>query len=250
MASVGIAMEAAEQAERNALQASLFDAGEEGEIHAPQYLQVKPWDDKEKLMREKEALGFFFSGHPYDSVRAELARFVRRSLNQLEPAKEVTLIAGVVAGIRTQMTRRGKMLLVQLDDGSAMVEVTVFNALFDAERDKIVTAEVLLIEGKIRHDEYSDSIRVTAEKLMTLGEARARFARHLQLNMNGQSDVARLKDILAPFPGVAAVRIHYKNAAAACELTLGASYRVNLEDALLRGLREWLKPENVEVVYG
>jgi DNA polymerase-3 subunit alpha len=250
MASVGIAMEAAEQAERNALQASLFDAGEEGEIHAPQYLQVKPWDDKEKLMREKEALGFFFSGHPYDSVRAELARFVRRSLNQLEPAKEVTLIAGVVAGIRTQMTRRGKMLLVQLDDGSAMVEVTVFNELFDAERDKIVTDEVLLIEGKIRHDEYSDSIRVTAEKLMTLGEARARFARHLQLNMNGQSDVARLKDILAPFPGVAAVRIHYKNAAAACELTLGASYRVNLEDALLRGLREWLKPENVEVVYG
>jgi DNA polymerase-3 subunit alpha len=250
MASVGIAMEAAEQAERNALQASLFDAGEEGEIHAPQYLQVKPWDGKEKLMREKEALGFFFSGHPYDIVQPELARFARRRLNRLEPTKEMTLIAGMVVGVRSQMTRRGKMLFVQLDDGSAMVEVSVFNELFEAERAKIVTDEVLLVEGKVSYDEFSGHNRVVADKLMTLGEARARFARCLTLKMNGASDVARLKDLLAPFPGVAAVRIQYRNAAAACELTLGANYRVSLDDGLLRGLREWLKPENVEVVYG
>lgn len=250
MASVGIAMEAAEQAERNALQASLFDAGEEGEIHAPQYLQVKPWDDKEKLMREKEALGFFFSGHPYDSVRPELSRFVHRRLNQLEPAKEPTLIAGIVAGVRTQMTRRGKMLFVQLDDGSAMLEVSVFNELFEAERKKIVTDEVLLVDGKVSHDDFSGSNRVVADKLMTLGEARARYARCLQLKMNGQSDVARLKEILMSFPGVAAVRIQYRNADALCELVLGADYRVSLEDGLLHGLQEWLKPESVEVVYG
>ncbi|MDR1888453.1 MAG: DNA polymerase III subunit alpha [Zoogloeaceae bacterium] len=250
MASVGIAMEAAEQAERNALQASLFDAGEEGEIHAPHYLQVKPWEDRERLMREKEALGFFFSGHPYDRVRPELSRFVRRRLNQLEPAKELTLIAGIVAGVRTQMTRRGKMCFVQLDDGSAMVEVSVFNELFEAEREKIITDEVLLVEGKVSYDEYSNGNRVVADKIMTLGEARARYARCLHLKMNGQADVARLKDLLAPFPGVAAVRIQYQNATAACELTLGPSYRVNLEDGLLHGLQEWLKPENVEVVYG
>ena len=41
------------------------------------------------------------------------------------------------------MTRRGKMLFVQLDDGTGMIEVTVFNELFEAERAKIVTDEVL-----------------------------------------------------------------------------------------------------------
>ncbi|MDR2365951.1 MAG: DNA polymerase III subunit alpha [Zoogloeaceae bacterium] len=249
LASVGIAMEAAEQAERNALQASLFDAGEEGEIHAPQYIQVKPWSEKEKLLWEKTALGFFVSGHPYDSVRQELSRFVSRRLSQLEPAREPVLVAGIVVGVRVQMTRRGKVLFLQLDDGSAMVEVSVFNALFEAEREKVVTDEILLIEGKVSYDEFSSNNRVVADKLMTLGEARARFARCLSLNLNGQANAARLKDLLTPFPGLAPVRIRYQNHSAVCELTLGAHYRVNLDDSLLRDLCEWLKPENVQIVY-
>jgi DNA polymerase-3 subunit alpha len=72
-----------------------------------------------------------------------------------------------VVGIRTQMTRRGKMLFVQIDDGTGMIEVSVFNELFEAERDKIVTDEVLVIEGKVRYDEFSGGNAVVAERLMT-----------------------------------------------------------------------------------
>ena len=250
LSSVGIAMEAAEQAERNALQVSLFDAGPAAEAHAPQYIQAKPWSDKERLMQEKQALGFFFSGHPYDSVRRELSRFVRRSLVQLEPAREPTLLAGIVVGIRTQMTKRGKMLFVQLDDASTMVEVSVFNELFEAERRKIVTDEVLVVEGKVSYDDFSGGNRVVADKLMTLGEARARFARNLLLRLNGQADVQRLKVTLASFPGTAPVRLHYRNSQASCELVLGPAHRVSLDDGLLRELHDWLAPENVEIVYG
>ncbi|MBS1191339.1 MAG: polymerase subunit alpha [Rhodocyclaceae bacterium] len=250
IASVGIAMEFADHAERNALQTSLFDIGSVAEEHAPQYIQVKPWEEKEKLMQEKQALGFFFSGHPYNACKKELSRFVRRSLSQLEPAKELTTMAGIVVGVRTQMTRRGKMLFVQLDDGTTMVEVSVFNELFEAERAKIVTDEVLVVEGKVRYDEFSGGNAVAADKLMTLGEARARFAKHLLLKMNGQADAARLKTLLAPFgPGPAAVRIRYRNQAAECELVLGDANRVRLDDALLAELSGWLQPENVEIVY-
>lgn len=249
LASVGLAMEAAEQAERNALQASLFDAGAT-EYHAPQYIkETKPWDEREKLMNEKEALGFFFSGHPFQSFAPELSRFVRKKLDRLEPSKETVLLAGIVVGTRTQITRRGKMLFVQLDDGSAMVEVSVFNELFEAERHKVKTDEVLLVEGQIRFDEFSGSNRVVAEKLLTLGEARARFARSLKLTLNGHADAARLKTLITPYPGVAPVCIEYHNARARCELVLGVNYRVSLENELLEGLREWLRPENVKVLY-
>ncbi|MGB4673432.1 MAG: DNA polymerase III subunit alpha [Azovibrio sp.] len=249
LASVGLAMEAAEQAEKNALQASLFDSGPAAEAHAPQYVQVKPWSDKEKLMQEKQALGFFFSGHPYDSVKKELSRFVRRRLNQLEPAKDPVTLAGVVAGLRTQMTKRGKMLFLQLDDGTGMVEVSVFNELFEAERKKIVVDEILVVEARVSHDDFSGGLRVAANQLMTLGEARARFARNLLLKMNGQADVQRLKVTLAPFPGTAPVRIHYRNSKASCELVLGPAYRVSLDDGLLEELHDWLSPAQVEIVY-
>ena len=250
LASVGVAMDFAEQAERNAMQTSLFDMGASAEEHAPQYIQVKPWDEKEQLMQEKAALGFFFSGHPYSSFKKELSRFIRRPLNQLAPAKELTMLAGLVVGVRTQMTRRGKMLFVQLDDGTGMIEVTVFSELFEAERAKIVTDEVLIIEGKVRFDEFSGSNSVVAEKLMTLGEARARFAKHLLLRMNGTADARKLKSLLMPFvPGTAQVRIRYANATAECDLVLGEKVRVRLDDLLLEALTDWLKPENVEIVY-
>ena len=250
LASVGVAMEFADQAEKNAMQTSLFDIAEVAEEHAPEYVSVKPWDEKEKLMQEKTALGFFFSGHPYNTCKKELSRFVRRPLNRLEPSKEMTTLAGVVVGVRTQMTRRGKMLFVQLDDGTGMIEVTVFNELFEAERAKIVTDEVLIIEGKVRYDDFSGGNSVTAEKLMTIGEARARFARYLLLKMNGNSDARKLKGLLTPFaPGPAAVRIRYRNAVAECEMVLGDDVRVRLDDALLEALNGWLQPENVEVVY-
>ncbi|MBK7900479.1 MAG: DNA polymerase III subunit alpha [Azonexus sp.] len=250
MASVGIAMDFAEQAEKNAMQVSLFDIGPAAEEHAPRYVEVKPWEEKERLMQEKQALGFFFSGHPYDAHRRELARFARRSLAQIEPSKEMTAIAGIVVGVRTQMTRRGKMLFVQLDDGTTMVEVSVFNELFEAERSKIVTDEVLVVEGKVSYDDFSGANRVVADKLMTLGEARARFAKHLLIRMNGGADARRLKALLAPFgPGPAPVRVRYRNASAECELLLGDSARVRLDDALIASLHEWLAPENVEVVY-
>ncbi|WP_027457504.1 DNA polymerase III subunit alpha [Dechloromonas agitata] len=250
LATVGVAMDFAEQAERDALQTSLFDIADVAEEHAPEYVNVRPWDEKTQLMEEKTALGFFFSGHPYNSRKRELSRFIKRPLCRLEPAKEFTFIAGIVVGIRTQMTRRGKMLFVQLDDGTAMVEVSVFNELFEAERDKIVTDEVLVIEGKVRYDEFSGGNAVVAERLMTLGEARARFARHLLLKMNGQSDAAKLKSLLSPFaPGPAPVRVRYRNAVAECEMVLGDTLRVKLDDALLEALNGWLQPDNVEIVY-
>ena len=250
LASVGIAMEFAEHAERNAMQTSLFDLADVADEHAPEYANVPPWDEKAKLMEEKTALGFFFSGHPYSTYKQELARFIRRPLNRLEPAKEFTFIAGVVVGIRTQMTRRGKMLFVQLDDGTGMVEVSVFNELFEAERSKIVTDEVLIIEGKVRYDEFSGGNAVVAERLLTLGEARARFAKHVLLKMNGKADFNRLKSLLQPFAsGPAAVRLRYRNESAECDLQLGDPFRVRLEDELIEGLGLWLDAANVEIIY-
>jgi len=250
LASVGVAMDFAEQAERNSMQTSLFDLGPAADEHAPQCLPVPPWGEREQLMQEKTALGFFFSGHPYNARKQELSHFVRRPLKQLEPSREPTLLAGIVVGVRTQMTRRGKMLLVQIDDGTAMVEVSVFNELFEAERAKIVTDEVLVVEGRVNHDEFSGGNRVTAEKLMTIGEARARFARHLLLRLNGGSDAHKLKSLLAPFaPGQAQVRVNYRNAKAECEIVLGDAVRVRLDDALLDALNGWLQSENVEIVY-
>ncbi|MDP3037545.1 MAG: OB-fold nucleic acid binding domain-containing protein, partial [Rhodocyclaceae bacterium] len=268
LASVGKALEAADQAERNAHQGGLFDAPDGAAPLETHYVEVPRWSEREQLLNEKQALGFFLSGHPYNAYAQELKSFVRRRLAELEPLREPTLLAGVVLGVRTQMTRRGKMAIVTLDDASAQVEISVFNELWDAERNKIREDELLLVEGKVQKDDYSGGLRVTADKLMTLAEARGRHARVLKLALNGASSDAtagRLRTLLAPYrctercaeratggatENFCPVRISYRNAAAATELTLPDAWRVRLEDGLIAALNDWLKPENVRVIYG
>ena len=261
MASVGIAIEAAEQAERNAMQVSLFDVfdGDAAEEHKPQYVEVPRWKERQKLAEEKLALGFFFSGHPFNEVKQEVSRFARKPLSSLEPRKEPQMLAGLVVGVRTKITSRGKMAFVQLDDGSTSLEVSVFNETFDAEREKIREDEVLIVEGKVQRDDFAGEgkVRVVAERLLTLAEARGRFARHLRLSLNGLASGAnarnaaqRLQALLAPYtPGNCPVRLAYRNAEATCELALGDSCRVRLEDDLLAALGDWLSSENVKVDY-
>ncbi|MCL2656579.1 MAG: DNA polymerase III subunit alpha [Betaproteobacteria bacterium] len=263
IASVGLAMDWAEQKAANAAQVGLFDAPDMQAEHAPSFVEAKPWTERQRLTEEKLAIGFFLSGHPYNAFKSEVARFIRTPLARLEPRKEPQVIAGVVAGQRVKIGQRGKMCFVQLDDGTAQLEVSVFAETLDLNKNKIVTDEVLIVEAKISHDDFTGGLRIIADRLMTLGEARARYARSLVLRMNGEvaaaggasAAVSRLQDLLAAYRGNAEsdstcpVRLSYRNARAEGDLPFGGKWRVRLEEPLLEQLREWLSPDSVEVLY-
>ena len=257
LGTVPVAMEAAEQAAANALQGGLFDMLPESAGPPADYAQVRPWTEKERLKEEKTAIGFFLSGHPFHAYEGEVRRFVRRPLARLEASKDVVTVAGVVMEVRTKITARGKIAFVLIDDGSHPREVSVFSELFDRERDRIVVDELLVADVKVGNDDFSGGLRVVAERLMSLGEARARFARALQIRVNGEvsrsgaaAAVERLQGLLAPFrDGECPVSVRYRNTDAEAELPLGGGWKVRPEEALIEGLRDWLEPEDVELVY-
>ena len=151
------------------------------------------------------------------------------------------------------------MAFIQIDDGTSALEVSVFNELLEAERSKIREDEVLIIEGRVQRDDFAGEgrVKIIAERLLTLAEARGRFARHLRLSLNGQASGSnaraaahRLRTLLAPYtPGECPVRLAYHNGDAVCELAFGDANRVRLEDDLLAALREWLSSDNVSVDY-
>jgi len=257
LASVGIAMEAADQAERDAGQASLFGGADEADQHAPALLTPPPWDDARKLAEEKVALGFYFSGHPFAAYRKEVSAFIRGSLAELAPRQEASLIAGFIVATRMQQTRNGRIAVIVLDDGTAVIEVTAFAELYEANRELLREDRPVVIQGKISRDEYSGGgLRVRAEKIFDLCTARGRFARQMRLAMNGEASrapgqaAARLKTLLAPYRnGPCPVAIQYINDNASVELKLGEDWRVTLDDRLLTQLNDWLRPENVQIQY-
>ena len=63
--------------ERNAMQGGLFDMGAGAQGDTSHYVEVPRWSERERLMNEKPALGFFLSGHPYHAYAAEIGAFVK-----------------------------------------------------------------------------------------------------------------------------------------------------------------------------
>ncbi len=249
LASVGIALESAEQASRAVNQVSLF-GDIEGSAPSASLVNAAPWRDRERLQHEKLALGFYLSGHPFESYKRELSAFISTRLDDLTPQAYPVLLAGIIHSMRIQMTRRGRMGVILLDDGNARIELTVFNELFEQHRHSLKEDQLLIVEGKVAHDEFSGSLRISAEKLFDLQTARNRYARGLRIVCNGGSSAGKLKEVLSPYHGGSCrVQLVYQNKGAACEIDLGDSWRVNLHDDLINSLAEWLQPENVQVVY-
>lgn len=103
---VSQAVAVAEQHASNKNQTSLF--GDVVDDAAESLPDVPQWSEQERLLEEKSALGFFFSGHPFWAYQKDLAPFVSTTLANLSAKEQPQLIAGIVSGIRIRMTGRGK----------------------------------------------------------------------------------------------------------------------------------------------
>jgi DNA polymerase-3 subunit alpha len=255
LAGVGMAIEAAEQSGAASGQNSLF--GDMPDVTQHKLPEVPYWPEQEKLQQEKIALGFYFSGHPYAAYRKELSAFVRNGLAALKPQDQPQLLAGVVVGLRARMTSRGKMAFVTIDDATAQIEVMVGSELLMSHATLLKEDQLLFVEGKVSHDDFSGGLRVNARRLYDLASARSAYASLLKISCNGQADARKLGELLMPYrkardaeevPGCR-VQINYRNADAHCELALGEQWRVELHDELLNSLRAWLSEENVKILY-
>ena len=258
LASTGRAIEAAEQAERAASQTSLFGEGEATHNAGLVLVDTRPWDPRQQLTEEKAALGYCLSGHLFSVYERELKGFPRTPLAKLASAGDRAWIAGVVSSARVQNTRRGRMMAILLDDGTAQVEISVFHEQFEKHRDKLKEDRLLVVQGKVQRDEFIGGLRVTADDLLDLSAVRTRFSARLRIAMNGDTDrkrdPKRLMEMLAPYRAAGdagcPVLVHYENAGASCDVALGEAWRVRPDDLLLGELTAWLSPEAVQFLYG
>ncbi|MDA0275424.1 MAG: DNA polymerase III subunit alpha [Proteobacteria bacterium] len=252
LSSVGRAMETAEKAERDAAQVSLFGEADAAQTARLALVEAPPWELARKLTEEKVALGYCLSAHLFTVYEPMLKGFPRTSLAKLT-ASDHTCIAGVVSSSRVQMTRRGRMIAVVIEDGTGQVEISVFNELFEAHRDKLKEDALVVVAGKVQMDPFIGGLRVTAEEIFDLDSLRARYGASLRIAINGQADARRLMEMLSPYKssgrGGCPVLVHYENGAASCDVVLGEEWKVKPDSQLIGALAAWLAPENVQLQY-
>jgi DNA polymerase-3 subunit alpha len=263
-ASVSRALEAAEHAAAHAGQVSLFGGVAEETRSTAEYAACKPWNERERLANEKLALGFYFSGHLFMEFASEARKLAPTRLADLRGTQgaraEPVRLAGIIVSARTQNSRRGRMGVIVLDDGTAQLELTVYAELYDRKRALLREDTLVFVLGRARYDEFRERLTVNADDLMDLAEARARAAARLRIEVDGKPDLARFRNALVPFrvgnggsgngSNGCRVVIHYCNGGGSADLLLSEDWRVRADETLIDELKMQPKVRAAEFRYG
>jgi len=219
--------------------------------------KVQPLSMQKRLTREKEALGLYLTGHPIDVYRNEMRHLAGTRISDLRPRDGEQRFAGWVIGLRSLKTQRGSIVFVTLDDRSGRIEVSVANDVLDRHRDKLVKDTLIIVSGQVAQDEYSGGVRVRANQLMTLTEARGRAIQGvcLQLSAEGFDDqwtdqlAALLKSHQGDPAALCPIFIEYEAKTVGARLRLGDAWRVVPNDDLIADLRQRFGRDHVRLDY-
>lgn len=263
LASLDRAFEWAAAQEANAQQGGLFDAlgdgGHGSAAEAPPLVDALPWGVKERLAHEKAALGFYFSGHLFDEVEAEVRRFAKVRLADVVDSREPFLVAGIVGDLRVINGQRGKVAIFKLDDKSAVLEATADEGLIQTHRNLLKDDELVIAQVLAQPDRFSGGLRLKVQQLWDLPTARCRFGKYLRVAVNGRApDIAAVVrdfppqrettehgELLRALP----VRLAVWRETARCELQLDDRASFYPTDAALARWMAQAHEQRAEVVY-
>jgi DNA polymerase-3 subunit alpha len=265
LASVGLAFEYADTQAAHASQGGLFDMfgdGHGSSTQEPEYNAAEAWDVKTRLGHEKVAIGYFFSGHLFDQVGAEIRQFVKREVADVSDSRDPQMLAGVITDLRIVNGQRGKVAIFKLDDKSGAIEAVVAEDLLNANQALLKDDEVVLLQGKAQPDRFSGGLRFNVLQIWDLPSARCRHARYLRVPVSGRSaaQLAPLETLLRDFPAKrlatpegetvqgTSVRLRLERPGAVGEIDLGESARFYPSDPALAMWRQ-ISQGGCELVY-
>jgi DNA polymerase-3 subunit alpha len=242
------------QGERARGQSSLF-----GDVSAsaatglgPALPLVPEWSESERLLREKQALGFYLSGHPLAEHKPLLRDVSTRSTVELQESddNEPAVLAGQVASRKVIFDKKGKpMAFVKLEDFVGAAELILFADAFQRFESLLVEDAVIVASGRASAREEQET-KLLCDTVWTLDQAVGQLGKALHLDLDAEilarADLERLQALMAANPGPCEVFMRLRNATRDVRLR-SRNTRVAPTRALLESLREILGPEHVRL---
>ena len=173
------------QRDRDKGQSDLFGGGDPQNGGSSEHVplpDVPPWNDIQQLAGEKEALGFFMSGHPIEQHAESLHAFGARPIGELATSEGDVWIGGIVSGLRPLKTRKGdRMCVFTLEDPTGTLETVVFPEAFAKFGHLGVADAMLIVRGKFEKDD--ESARLVATEILPMSALRERVAREVAIRI-------------------------------------------------------------------
>ena len=213
---------------------------------------VPEWPEHDRLTREKESLGFYLSGHPFEKRGGFLRRIAGNttaSVAQLQPSESIR-IAGMISGVRIMQIKQGKnagkkMAKFMLEDLDGMVPVTCFARGFETLKEHIVEDEIVFLTG--RQDKGSDEPALLLDALdpasVVVRREVSGIVLHLDANMTTDAFLARVHAVAEQHKGNHQLNLDVEDDATCFRIR--ADGGVAISDELIDSFAVLVGPDNM-----
>ena len=243
--------------EQSAGQTNLFYSESDEDQNLPELRRAKELQVDEKLGFEYATLGFYFSGHPFDAYRNDCKHFTGYNISSLKRMLDskkresygnnnaIIDLAGLVSDVK----RRGNNLAFKIDDGTAMIEGIVFGERMESLKGFIRNSQLLFLRGKLRFDSYADMWQLVIEEASPLEELISNKAKKLVIRCDPNFNPKKLQKILKSHtPGKCSVQLNYLSDVNQTRMSLGDEWKVNPTKQLRETLAEELGIDNFQFI--
>ncbi len=189
------------------------------------YPQVTEWTSQETLAFEKEALGFYITGHPLDKFDRVLNRITSGTISVLKEKAQPGEIkmGGVVSALKLRNTKKGdRYANFNLEDKTGFIEVITWPDTYKRSAELLGADDPIFVKGRLEVGE--ERMQVIANEVVLLAEAAKNQKNgHANGKSNGNGEkihlyvresevsadeLVRLRDTLLDYPGPATVYLH------------------------------------------
>jgi DNA polymerase-3 subunit alpha len=230
------------QQDKAAGQGSLFalfgGGGDKPKPPTYRFPDLAEWPVAQRLGAEKEALGFFISGHPVQAFAAEVEKFATcriHELGRVGKAGSQVRVAGMPSAMRQVRTKRGdKMGFVTLEDETGSLECVFFSDPWASSQRALKSDQPVVVVGTMEKNQ--DSVKILAESVELLAELRLNRTREVQIRLRREElegkKIRALQELLSKNSGRCPARIRVEipgRAEVILALPPGAGVRADAE---------------------
>ena len=133
----------------------LFSNVEEDFNPYDQYKDVNPLNFSQKLKYEKEALGFYISGHPVEAIKDDIKDLRSHKISDLDANTSSATIVGLVNSTRQIKDSKNKPItFVNFDDETGSMDGIILSDLYEEKYGIIQEDTILKFYGSVEVDDY------------------------------------------------------------------------------------------------
>jgi len=202
-------------ADRRSGQMGLFgdDEDETPEAANANLPDVPEWEERDKLAKEKEVLGFYLSSHPLAEHQQTLATYCSHTTSEAAGLGNRTevMLGGMLAAIKHSHTKNPKpgspsrYAMFDLEDTAGIMRCIVWPEQFAQFGELVQPDAIVVVRGAVDKRPGSEEANLIVNEIIPLADLAARYTRGVKVRVleeaHGQEKLEQLHEILRGYPG-------------------------------------------------